>query len=306
MSSDDGKSSDVMCCASCGVAAIDDVELKKCTCNLVRYCSDECQKNHRPQHEKLCKRRMTELRDRGLFTQPDGNHLGECPICCLLKSIDPTKSIFTECCSKSICNGCHHANRTREIEEGLQQRCVFCREPAPKTDEEADKKIMRRIKENNDPAAMCHMGTKSYEEGDYETALKYFTKAAELGDAVGHYQLSYMYRVGQGVEKDTEKEVYHAEEAAIAGHPAARNNLGCFEANNGRFDRAKKHWIIAANLGYNDSLKSLRQLYEDGQASKEDYANALRAYQAAVAATKSAEREEAERFSAFVASVSRS
>ena len=36
-------------------------------------------------------------------------------------------------------------------------------------------------------------------------------------------------------------------------------------------------------------------------ARKEDYANALRAYQAAMAATKSAERDEAERFAEFVA-----
>ena len=55
-------------------------------------------------------------------------------------------------------------------------------------------------------------------------------------------------------------------------------------------------WIIAANLGYNDSLKALRQLYADGHASKEDYAAALRAYKAAVEETKSTERDEADTF----------
>jgi TPR repeat protein len=66
--------------------------------------------------------------------------------------------------------------------------------------------------------------------------------------------------------------------------------------DNGRYDRAKKHWIIAANLGDHDSLKCLKKLYADGHASKEDYASALRAYQAAVEETKSAEREEAEAY----------
>jgi hypothetical protein len=43
-------------CASCGIAAVDDVTLKKCACDLVKYCSVACQKNHRPQHKKLCKK----------------------------------------------------------------------------------------------------------------------------------------------------------------------------------------------------------------------------------------------------------
>ena len=78
------------------------------------------------------------------------------------------------------------------------------------------------------------------------------------------------------------KQVYHAEEAAIGGHTEARFNLGCYEFQNGSFNRARKHWIIAANLGYHDSLKCLKILYAKGHASKEDYASALRAYQAAV------------------------
>jgi TPR repeat protein len=152
---------------------------------------------------------------------------------------------------------------------------------------------MKRVKKN-DPVAICHIGVRRYEEGDHQSALEYFTKAAELGDALAHYNLSIMYRDRDGVEEDTEKEVFHLEEAAIAGNPHARHNLGIFEGRKGRFDRARKHFIIAANLGHNDSLKGLKALYADGHASKEDYADAMRAYQAAVEETKSAEREEAE------------
>ena len=82
------KSSDdvpMMCCASCDVAAIDDVQLKGCDggCGLVKYCSVDCEENHREQHDEECKKRRAEFRDKELFTQPDGSHLGECPICCL-------------------------------------------------------------------------------------------------------------------------------------------------------------------------------------------------------------------------------
>ncbi len=104
------------------------------------------------------------------------------------------------------------------------------------------------------------------------------------------------YRGEEGVEKDEKKQVYHLEQAAIGGHPRARHNLGLVEKKNGRFERARKHFIIAANLGHDLSLKSLMKLYANGKASKEDYADALRAYQVAVDAMKSSDREEAEAY----------
>jgi TPR repeat protein len=155
------------------------------------------------------------------------------------------------------------------------------------------KLCMARIKKNC-PAAMCQMGEMCRREGDYESALKYLTKATDLGDALAHYNLSILYHNGQGVDKDEKKEVYHLEEASIAGIPEARHNLGLIELDNGSTERAKKHFIISANLGHDESLTALRILYADGHATKEDYADALRAYQAAVDATKSPERDEAE------------
>jgi tetratricopeptide (TPR) repeat protein len=286
----------MMCCASCGIAAVDDIKLKDCDdgCDLVKYCSDHCQENHREQHKEGCKKRKAELRDRDLFTMPNESHLGECPICCLPQSLDDTKSSTMPCCSRLICDGCNLANARREMAEGLKQRCAFCREPMAKLEEECIKNCMKRVKKN-DPAAMTMMGQRKEDEGDYETALKYLAKAAELGDAEAHYSLSVLYRKGEGVEKSKEKAVYHWEEAAIAGHPNARYNLGIEEWNNGRFERARKHFIIAANLGLHDSLKCLKELYANGHASKEEYLGALRGYQAALDATKSEEREKAEK-----------
>jgi tetratricopeptide (TPR) repeat protein len=286
---------DVMCCASCGIPAVDDVKLKKCACDLAKYCSDECQNNHREQHEEECKKRMAERRDRDLFAMPDGRHLGDCPICCLPLPIDPKKSGLTGCCSNIICKGCSYANTEREIEAGLQHRCAFCREPVPETKEEFDEYRMERIKKN-DPVAMWQMGKQLYREEKYEMSLEYLTNAAELGNADAHFHLSLMYRDAKGVEKDDKKEVYHLEEAAIGGHPGARHNLGYDEWNNGNFERARKHWIIAASLGNQDSPNCLRHLYAEGHATKEDYADALRAYQAAVEATKSAERKKGEAY----------
>ncbi len=284
----------VMYCASCGKAEIDDIKLRKCTaCDLVKYCSLECQKNHRPQHQKACKKRAARIRYVKLFRQPDENHLGECPICCLPMPLDIDKCTMNSCCYKRICDGCEYANKKREIELGQHPKCPYCREELPTTEEEADQNMMKRVKAS-DPDALFYMGRNCIDEGDYEAAFKYWSKAAELGDAEARFSLSIMYQNGDGVEKDLKKEIYHLEEAAISGHATARHDLGFIEEESGRMARAKKHFIIAANLGNHESTKALKDLYADGHVSKEEYAVALRACQAAVDATKSQQRDAAE------------
>ena len=290
-------------CASCGKPENDDCKLRKCTaCHLVRYCGVECQKEHRKKHKKECMKRAAELRDELLFKQPESTYLGDCPICCSPVPLDMTKSTMMVCCSKSICEGCNYANKMRRIEGGLQQGCPFCRTPSPRTQIEAQRIFMKRV-EANDPVALREMGSRRIDEGDYKGAVEYWTKAAELGDVVAHYQLSLSYRKnGRGVEKDEKKDVYHSEQAAIGGHPYARYSLGAMEWNSGRYERAIKHYIIAAKLGDGDSMKRLKDGFQHGFISKDDFASTLRAHHAAVHSTKSPQREAAEadaEYSAF-------
>ena len=56
--------------------------------------------------------------------------------------------------------------------------------------------------------------------------------------------------------------------------------------------------VIAANLGHDGSLNVLKKAFMDGcgLVSKDDFAAALRAHQAAVDATKSSQRDEAEAY----------
>ena len=296
MSADDHTASDITTvCASCGIAEIDDVKLKECDgCDLVRYCSDECQKNHESEHDEQCKKRAAELRDELLFRQPECSHRGDCPICCLPLPLGMEKTTIMTCCSKVICNGCEYANYKREVELRLDLKCPFCREPIPKTGEEGGKRLMKRI-EANDPVAMLSEGASQYNKGEYIKAFEYLSKAAELGDADAHCKLAGLYHFGRGVERDEEKVIYHWEEAAIGGHPLARYTLGCHEMKNGNDERANKHWIIAATQGQDESIKELMKAFKGGDLGKEDLAAALRAHQAAVNATKSPQREAAER-----------
>ena len=283
-------------CANCGKAAVDSIKLKMCTaCKLVKYCSVECQKIHRPQHKKTCKKRAAELRENKLFAPTDESYLGECPICCLPLPIDKSKSGINSCCCKIICMGCDHANYLREKEQGLHPRCPYCREKLPDTDEELHQNYMKRVKVN-DPAALLEMGKRCQVEGDHERVIQYWTKAAKLGYIDAHFRLSFLYRDGEGVEKDLKKQLYHLEEAAIGGHPKARYNLGNHEGRNGRHERAMKHYIIAAKLGHDKALDRVKEGYMGEILSKEDYASALRGHQAAVDGTKSQQREEAYAF----------
>ena len=48
----------------------------------------------------------------------------------------------------------------------------------------------------------------------------------------------------------------------------------------GSYDRALKHWMIAVRDGGSNSLDAIKRLYEYGNATKDDYAKALRLYQA--------------------------
>ena len=284
-------------CANCGIAEGDDIKLEDCGgCDLVKYCNDGYRELHRPEHAGECKKRVKELHERKLFDQPDETHLGECPICFLPLSLDQEgKSMFYPCCSERICNGCAHANIMSNKHDIVKAgNCPFCREPISSGDEETCKRIMKRIKAN-DPAALCQMATGCYEKSDYDGAFEYFTKAAELGKADAHHNLSCMYRNGQGVEKDEEKEVYHLEKAAVGGHPDARHNLGCYEERNGNVGRAVKHFIIAANLGLKESMKALWKHYSLGNIIKEELEATLRTHQAAIDEMKSEQRDVADR-----------
>ena len=281
----------ISCCASCGIAGGDDVKLKNCNgCYLVKYCGIECQRKHRKEHKKECKKRAAELRDELLFKQPESSCLGDCPICCLPLPI-VGKNALSRCCSKRICCGCHIANVTREIEEGLERKCPFCRNPRFMHEAHTLKRA-----EANDPVALFEMGEQRADEGDFGNAYECFTKAVEFGNyAEAHFRLAGMYYEGH-IEKDEKKHWYHLEEAAIGGVPEARHNLGAFEFQRGRRDRAVKHMIIAANMGNDNSLEVLKNAYRKGLVSKNTLASALRGHQAAVDATKSPQREEARVF----------
>ena len=283
------------CCAGCGIKESDTTKLKNCTaCHLVKYCGVQCQKNHRKQHKKECKKRAAELRDELLFKQPESTHFGDCPICCVPLSLDHDKSSLTSCCCVYFCDGCAYANQMKGAVSRNEPLCPFCRVPYVRSVAEAERNVQKRIEAGNRDA-IRQKGVEAFKVRNYGEALELLTKAANMGDIAAHHYLAGMYVAGQGVERDEKKALHLCEEAAIGGHPEARFNLGATDARHLRYDRAVKHFTIAASQGFGEALETLKEIYKEGSGlvSKEDFAKVLRAHHAAIAATKTPQREEA-------------
>ena len=280
-------------CANCGKEGDN---LNNCNkCDLAAYCNAACKKKHRTKHKNKCERRAAELaaklHDIELFKQPPPNE--DCPICMLPLPTLVSGRKYKSCCGKMICSGCIHAVEKRDG-VGL---CPFCRTPAPTSEEEINKRTNKRV-EIGDAEAIRNLGC-CYSDGshglpqNHAKALKLWHQAAELGSAEAYYNIGCAYHDGIGVERDEEKATHYSELAAMGGVVIARHNLGCLEAGTGN---ALKHLMTAAGGGENDSLSVIQEMFKKGHATKEDYSQALRAYQAYLGEIKSVQRDEAAAF----------
>ena len=201
------------------------------------------------------------------------------------------------CCGKMICSGCVYAplydDKGNEVDN---EKCLFCRTPDARSDE--DIRRMNKRVDIGDIEAICIMGL-YYANGtnglsqDYGKALGLWHRAGEHGHAASYNNIGTFYCKGDGVTVDKKNAKHYWELAAMRGCTGARYNVGVDEANLGNNDRALKHWMIAVESGHGNSLTAIHELYADKHATKEDYANALRAYQAYLVEIKSDARDRA-------------
>ena len=176
------------------------------------------------------------------------------------------------------------------------EKCPFCRTPSPDSDE-ANERVNKRI-EVGDPIAM-HVLAWDYSVGengfqqDRDKALKLWHRAAELGHTSAYNNIGNAYFNGRGAERDEKKSTHYYELGAIKGNAPSRHNLGNAEIRAGNYGRALKHFMIAVEGGSNLSLNMIQQMYMKGLATKDDYAKALRVYQAYLDEIKSDQRDKA-------------
>lgn len=136
--------------------------------------------------------------------------------------------------------------------------------------------------------------TTAAKEEEEDEDDEYADMAGELGYAKAYVNIGCAYQDGgKGVKVDKKMMIHYFELAAMGGDPHASFNLGIDEAKSGNMDRALKHFMLSTREGYPHSLKSIKLMYENGDATKEDYMKALQAYQAYLGEIKSDQRDKA-------------
>eukprot|EP00956_Cyclotella_meneghiniana_P005999 scaffold7807_cov62-Cyclotella_meneghiniana.AAC.3 len=258
---------------------------------------------HRPRHKKECKKRAAELKHIELFNEDGPSHyLEDCPICLAPMPVDEEYTVLNFCCMKYICAGC--TDRRRFVDHGYaqidvsQNVCPLCRTTVSRDQRENLQIIQRRV-DAGDHVAYKYLGD-LYSMGrrglpvDKTRAVELWTESARLGSAAAHFDLANAYRKGDGVDRSMKLATHHLEIAAKGGHPLARHNLGCEEANLCNYRRALKHWMISAKMGYEKSLTCILDLCKYGDATKDDYAVALAGFRKADDERKSPDRTLAE------------
>ena len=284
-------------CANCGKGGSGAVKLKNCTaCFLVKYCSVDCQKIHRKLHKKACRERAAELKDEKLYGQGlERAELDFCPLCLLAIPMPMHEhSAFYTCCMKAVCKGCAIA----AFKRGLIGTCPFCRAPQEKNDEETLRRIQKRVVAR-DPEATRRLGDhhlvgKYGLEKSESRAIELWSEAAELGSTTALFKMGMAYYdEDKGSSQDKAKGIHFFELAAMQGDADSRVKLALAELEDGNEDRAVRHLMISAKMGYKPSLDQIKKMFEVGFATKAQYTEGLKGYQDAVEETKSSLRAEA-------------
>ena len=189
----------------------------------------------------------------------------DCPLCQLPLPLDLEQTSFRVCCMKLVCKGCILGARKRGMND-----CPFCRAPAP-NENQILAMIQKRV-DAGDPIAIWNLGN-HYADGshglqkDVTRAVVLYEHAAELGLKEAHFELGHLYEKGECVEKDTYKAIQHFEAAAVKGDAYARNSLGVLEDDDGNYDLALQHYMIAAKMGNQVALDNVKAWFVHGLAT---------------------------------------
>jgi len=181
----------------------------------------------------------------------------------------------------------------------LNESCPFCRTPSSKSKEEGIDRLQKRVAAK-DPEAIRSLGDNYYNgsgfEKDASRAFELWSEAAELGSTAALSKMGFAHHHGDsGLKQDEARGIRYWETAAKRGDALSRHNLGTAEAYKENDDRAVRHFMISAKMGYKLSLDMIQGMFAHGQVKKAQYAEALKGYQDAVEEMKSPQRDEAAR-----------
>jgi TPR repeat protein len=144
--------------------------------------------------------------------------------------------------------------------------------------------------------AAVNDGIAAHGKGDYATAFKEFSAAANAGDAAGKHMLASLYYTGQGVGKDLKKAVALFTEAAQAGYTPSMANLGLMYSKGDGvpqdLQRALHYATLAAEKGDVQAQFNLGQSYRKGAGVPQSHEKAALWYRKAAEAGSLAAQNE--------------
>lgn len=107
-------------------------------------------------------------------------------------------------------------------------------------------------------------GFDAYNGKNYEEALKWWEKAAQLGETAAQYNLGHMYHAGEGTDKNESKAFYWYRKSAEGGHPGGQYNIGVYYLYGVETpvnkEEALKWFRLAAEQGDENAKKQLAAL----------------------------------------------
>ena len=122
------------------------------------------------------------------------------------------------------------------------------------------------------------IGSVFFLSADYKQAMKYYQKAADLGNAWGYNNLGFLHNEGQGVQQNFTKAFKLYEKACDLSLAAACYNLGnlYYEGKGVRQDfvDARKHYEYACGLNNAQACNDLGYLYDNEQGVRQNFSAA--------------------------------
>ena len=192
-----------------------------------------------------------------------------------------SESNYQSCCGNWICWACHKENEAsinkqneeKSASKKLALTCPFCREPYPTCFDEELAQLQARCL-HNDCFAFELLGAaygyRMDENGmvpDDLKALDCYIRAVELGSSAACVNIAYFVDEGNGVAINEDRAALFWRVGALRGSIEARNHIGCSEYYGlQNYEIGIRHWKIAAEAGYQDSIDALKKIYNaDGK-----------------------------------------
>lgn len=119
-----------------------------------------------------------------------------------------------------------------------------------------------------------------YEVGNYDIAVSYYMKAAELDETEAQFDLGYALYHGEGIQQDYSSAAMWFKRAANNHYPKAEYNLAfCYMYGKGvpcDYEKAQQLLFSSASSGFRDAQITLAECYEHGILVEQNIAESQR------------------------------